>query len=196
MVTERNWKMLKSEMKEDFYPLQDEIFQMCLSLYVYKTKLKEFPNRFRKVTRYFLIEEAIALRALSNEIILHLCKLDEDKLKVSFHAAKKILAKSKLSVSEKNELSNKLKAFRQSINTLKTLHRNRYIAYLTEVGYPDLLDLPSFENGYQQVAKLAYETFRFIWGDDVTFSFKVGSQDEMVNLNKELGLSELSLANT
>lgn len=179
--------MLTSKMKEDFYPLQDEMFQMCLSLYAYKTKLKEFPNRFRKATRYFLLEEAIALRALSNEIILHLCKLDEDKSKVSFHAAKKILAKSKLSFSEQKELSNKLKAFRQSINTLKTLHRNSYIAHLTEAGYPDLLDLPSFENGYQQVAKLAYETFRFIWGDDVTFSFKVGSQEAIVIFNEEFG---------
>lgn len=194
MVAEIICKMLKSEMKKDFYPLKDEMFQMCLSLYAYKTKFKKFPYRFRKATRYFLLEEAIALRALSNEIILHLCKLDEDKSKVSFHAAKKVLVKSKLSASEQNELNLKLKAFRRSINALKTLHRNRYIAHLTEDGYPDLLDLPSFENGYQEVAKLAYETFRFIWGDDVTFSFKVGSQEAIVLFNKELGLSEPQVA--
>ncbi|EOU2464925.1 hypothetical protein [Vibrio alginolyticus] len=183
--------MLRSEMREDFIPLKSEMFQMCLSLYAYKTKYEAFPNRFPKATRHFLLEEATALRALSNEIILHLCKLDEDKSKVSFHAAKKVLSKSKLSATEQSSLNSKLKAFRSSINTLKTVHRNRYIAHLTEDGYPNLFDLPSFEEGYQQVAQTAYETFAFIWGDDVTFRFKVGSQEAIIIFNTELGLSEV-----
>ena len=181
--------MLTTEMREDFIPLKSEMFQMCLSLYAYKTKYDALPNRFPKETRYFLLEEATALRALSNEIILHLCKLDEDKSQVSFHAAKKILTRSKLSASEQKSLSNKLKEFRSSINKLKTVHRNKYIAHLTEDGYPNLLDLPSFEDDYQQVAKAAYETFAVIWGEDVTFRCKVGSQEKIIIFNVELCLS-------
>lgn len=188
--------MLNESLKNEFIPLKSEMFQMCLSLYAYKRKLESLVDRLPKESRYFLLEELTALRALSNEIILHMSKLDDEKSKVSFHAAKKKINKINIPASEKLELKTRLKGFRQSINNLKTAHRNRYIAHLTEDGYPNAFDISSYEAEYLAVAIEAYETFKYIWGDEVTFQYKLGSWENMLVFNNELGLSKSIKNNT
>jgi len=116
---------------------------------------------------------------------MHLCKLDEDKSKVSFHAAKKAINKLPGLVQEKRALNEAIKNFRNSINTIKTKHRNRYIAHLTEDGYPEPFELPDFKAEFQGVVKEAYKVFTLIWGADVNFGFKVGSQERFLNFNEE-----------
>jgi hypothetical protein len=177
--------MLTETLKNDFIPLKGEMYQLCLSLYSYREKFNNLGERFQKSSRYFLLEEVTALRAISNEIIMHLCKLDEDKSKVSFHAAKKAINKLPGLVQEKRALNEAIKNFRNSINTIKTKHRNRYIAHLTEDGYPEPFELPDFKAEFQGIVKEAYKVFTLIWGADVNFGFKVGSQERFLNFNEE-----------
>ncbi|WP_146801516.1 AbiU2 domain-containing protein [Bisbaumannia pacifica] len=177
--------MLTETLKNDFIPLKGEMYQLCLSLYSYREKFDNLGERFRKSSRYFLLEEVTALRAISNEIIMHLCKLDEDKSKVSFHAAKKAINKLPGLDHDKRILNEAIKSFRDSINAIKTKHRNRYIAHLTEDGYPEPFDLPDFTAEFQELVEEAYNVFTLIWGAEVQFGFKVGSQERFLNFNEE-----------
>lgn len=180
--------MLSDNLKNEFIPLKGEMYQLCLSLYSYRTKFDNLGERLRKSSRFFLLEEITALRAISNEIIMHLCKLDEDKSKVSFHAANKAFNKLSVSEQDKRALNDGIKNFRKSINTIKTKHRNRYIAHLTEDGYPDPFDLPDFKSEFNELVKEAYKVFILIWGSEVKLGFKVGSQERFLSFNDEFGL--------
>lgn len=177
--------MLTETLKNEFIPLKGEMYQLCLSLYSYREKFDNLGERFRKSSRYFLLEEVTALRAISNEIIMHLCKLDEDKSKVSFHAAKKAIHKLPGLDHDKLVLNQAIKSFRDSINAIKTKHRNRYIAHLTEDGYPEPFDLPDFTAEFQELVRETYKVFTIIWGAEVKFGFKVGSQERFLNFNEE-----------
>jgi hypothetical protein len=181
--------MLTDTQRNEFIPLRGEMYQLCLSLYSYRSKFDNLNERFQKSSRFFLLEEVTALRALSNEIIMHLCKLDEDKSKVSFHTAKKTINKLPVAEPDKRILNDAIKNFRESINTIKTKHRNRFIAHLTEDGYPEPFDLPDFASEFHVLVKEAYKVFTLIWGAEVKFGFKVGSQERFLNFNEEFELS-------
>ena len=181
--------MLTDTLKNDFIPLKGEMYQLCLSLYCYRSKFDNLNERFRQSSRFFLLEEITALRAISNEIIMHLCKLDEEKSKVSFHAAKKEINKLPVEESDKQTLNAIIKSFREAINTIKTKHRNRFIAHLTEDGYPEFFDLPDFKSEFHDLVKKAYKVFILIWGAEVKFGFKVGSQEIFLSFNEEFELN-------
>ncbi|MEP4547940.1 MAG: hypothetical protein ABJ000_17290 [Saccharospirillum sp.] len=181
--------MLTESLKRDYIPLKGEMYQLCLSLYSYREKLDNLGDRFPEGSRFYLLEEITAIRAISSEVIMHFCKLDEDKSKVSFHAAKKDINKLSVSDSDKKLLNEGLKDFRKSINSIKTKHRNRYIAHLTEDGYPDPFDLPNFETEFQELIREAYKVFVLIWGAEVKFGFKVGSQERFLDFNEEFLLN-------
>jgi len=181
--------MLTETLKNDFIPLKGEMYQLFLSLYSYQSKFDSLSKRFAESSRYFILEEITALRAISNELIMQLCKLDEDKSKVSFHAAKKAINRLSAPKNDKNKLNESIKSFRASINTIKTKHRNRYIAHLTEDGYPDPFDLPDLKADFHGLVTEAYRVFVLIWGAEVTFGFKVGSQERFLSFNEEFGLN-------
>lgn len=181
--------MLTDTLKNDFVPLKGEMYQLCLSLYSYRSKFNNLGDRLQKSSRFFLLEEVTALRATSNEIIMHFCKLDEVKSKVSFHAAKKAINKLSVEEEDKRTLNESIKRFRESINTIKTKHRNRFIAHLTEDGYPDPFDLPDFTSEFHNLVKEAYRVFILIWGAEVKFGFKVGSQEKFLSFNEEFELN-------
>ncbi|MFT4805713.1 MAG: hypothetical protein ACI9YE_002936 [Psychroserpens sp.] len=181
--------MLTDILRNNFIPLKGEMYQLCLTLYSYRAKFDNLDQRLIKSSRFFLLEEITALRAISNEIILHLCKLDEDKSETSFQAAKKAINKLSLPQEEKNRLNDSIKSFRKSIKTIKTMHRNRYIAHLTEDGYPEPFDLPDFKSIFSEIVKEAYVVFVLIWGADLKFGFKVGSQEPFLSFNEEFELN-------
>jgi phosphoglycerate dehydrogenase-like enzyme len=85
--------MIQDNFNENFLPLKKEMFQMCLTSYSYVEKGNNFEYRYKNSSRYFLLEKLTSLRALSNVIIMHLCKFDEDKFNTSFIATKNLLNK-------------------------------------------------------------------------------------------------------
>lgn len=77
-----------------------------------------------------------------------------------------------------------MKSFRDSINSIKTKHRNIYIAHLTEDGYPEPFDLPDFTAELKDLVKEAYTVFTLIWGNEVKFGFIIGSQEILLTSTK------------
>ena len=180
--------MLNEELKKKYSPLQDEIYRLFIGTYSYNRKLELFPKRINNDSRFFIIEESIALRMMCNEIILHLCKLDDDSSNFSFRSAMKEINKISGQQSKKNILNKKIKEYRKNINIIKTKHRNLYIAHKNEDCYPEQFDLPDYKSDFHHFIKQAYDIFTIIWGSEVNFGFKVGSQEKYLNFIEELDL--------
>lgn len=181
--------MLTQDLKTKYTPLKDEMYQLLIGAYTYNLKAQHLPERLRTNSRLFLLEEAIALRLMANEITLHLCKLDDDSSSFSFRSAFKDINKLSLEQKAKDTLNSLLKEYRSSINELKVQHRNSYIAHRNSEDYPDLFDLPSYTESFHALFRMAHNLFKVIWGTDVKFSFKLGSQEREINFATELKLT-------
>lgn len=103
--------MLTEQLKQKYIPLQAELYQLFLGVHSYNQKIVSLPERFKTSTRFFLLEETTSLRMMANEIILHLCKLDDDSSTYSFRSAKKEINKLNVPQKEKDILNKKLKEY-------------------------------------------------------------------------------------
>lgn len=179
--------MLESH-KEKFTPVKDEMYQLLLAAYCYKRKVEHLAERLRTQSRQFLLEEMIALRLISNEIVLHLCKLDDDDGTWTLRSLKKEVAKHTRDQSETERVNVLAKKYRSEINTFKVKHRNAYIAHRNADDYPSLMQIPDFQLDFQHLIAGALELFETLWGAKVSFGFKLGSHEERLDFKAELGL--------
>jgi hypothetical protein len=74
---------MSDDEKEKYSPVKDEMYHLLLCAYRYVRKLGNLADRLRSESMELLLEEITALRHLSNEIIPHLCNLDDDSSKWS-----------------------------------------------------------------------------------------------------------------
>lgn len=175
--------------KETFYPVKSEMYQLLLCAFAYERKLKNLGERLPLESRAFLLEETTALRHLSNGIILHLCNLDDESSRWSLRSLRKAVAKlsgTQNTIARCNEL---LKEYRTELNRLKTKHRNQFIAHRNLDEYPDPFALPDYQRNFHQLTQLALSTLECLWGANINFGFRLGSQDPTLDFKVELGLS-------
>jgi len=79
---------MKDSLKQQFSPVENELYYLLVAAYCYKRKFSHLGERLRSESRAFLLEEITALRLMSNEIILQLCKLDDDVGKLTLRSLK------------------------------------------------------------------------------------------------------------
>jgi len=181
--------MLSQADKELFAPLREELYHALLSAWCYNKKISSLGKRLRTETREFLLEELTCLRLISNDIVLRICNLDEDRSKFSLHALRKYCSqKHLLGQADEARMKSQLKTFRADINVLKTKHRNAYIAHLTEQSYPDPFDLPDLTMDFVVPLRTALRICEEMWGALLSFGFHLGSRDRTIDFREELGL--------
>jgi hypothetical protein len=174
--------------KESFEPVKDEVYQLLLSLFSYESKLNGLRDRIKTAGRRFLLEELVALRLVSNEIILQICKLDQDGTgSLSLHTIKKALFKESRDEKWKRTLSSRLSRFRSDINILKIKHRNAYIAHRTIRECPNLFEIPDLTTIFIPVVTQAVHLLDYMWGCEIAYGFRLGSQEKTIDLRKPLG---------
>lgn len=137
-------------------------------------------------TREYLLEEVTALRLMCNEIIVQLCKLDDDNGKWTLRKLKKESIKHIKDQKLIGRLNNLETAYRSSINILKTKHRNAYIAHRNADEYPDPFELHDFRSDLSPLICDALEFFEALWGHSVYFGFKLGSMEVEIDLKLEV----------
>jgi len=137
---------------EEFDTVGDELFQLLLSAYCYRAKLGALSDRLRFASRKFLLEEMIALRLISNEIVLEFCKLDDDDDgNWSLRSLRKEAFRHLTDKKQVDRINGLLKDYRINLNQLKTKHRNAYIAHRNVREYPNLANIPTFEQEFQSL---------------------------------------------
>lgn len=179
---------MTEQLKKKFLPIKDELYQLLLAAYCYKRKVSYLEKRLRSESRAFLLEEMTALRLMSNEIVLQLCKLDDDDGKWTLRSLKKEVLKhikDQARVDKANRLS---KEYRAKLNTFKTKHRNAYIAHRNVEEYPDLFALLGSQDDFRSPIRAALELFEMLWEAPVSFNFTLGSKEPLLDFKKELCL--------
>lgn len=183
---------MSKDHQETFYLLQDEIYRLFLSAYAYQNKLENFENRIKDKSREFVLEEVTSLRLISNQLILQICRLDDrGSGKWTFHELKKEIFSKPGDESHKKAINKKLKQFRSDINDLKVKHRNKYIAHRYSDDYPEMFEIPDLRSDFLPVIEDAVHIFEMLWGDEVSFGFKLGSLEGIIDFKEKLGIKKL-----
>lgn len=180
---------MNEELKRHFSPVQSEMYQLLLCAFCYQEKVNNIEDRLRTSSRRFLLEEVIALRHLSNGIILHLCNLDDESSDWSLRSISKKLGKLSETARVAKEGSDILRTYRANINSFKTKHRNEFIAHRNGTEYPDLFQLPDYRREFQELIQLALSALECFWGSNMDFGFSLGSNDPKIVFKIELGLT-------
>lgn len=173
-------------LKQDLLGLKFEIIDLNQLSYFYVRKRNRLLYVFTKTGREFMLEESVTIKYLENGIILHLTNLDDDNSKYSFRSTQKLINKSKLIKNQKhlNDLKKRIDSYRKNINILKTQHRNERIAHINSIDSPDLMEFLNFEKILKPLIKEANEIADFIWGEEISVKFKLGSMEGTLDFRK------------
>jgi hypothetical protein len=128
---------------------------------------------------------------MSRDLIIRLYRLDDDQSgTVSLRHVRKTVRKVINDQRRLTEIDGAITDYRSSINTLKTQHRNLYVAHL-RVGEAAVYRTPDLPEGVVEGIMKAVETLDIISGRTVQYSRTIGSQEGSVDLRTELGLHNL-----
>jgi hypothetical protein len=172
-------------------PEVEAVFHECANLLLVYFSYVETVKRFdiQAATRFDLFKWRIQTTVLENDLILRLCRLDDDDR--TQHSLREALRsiRGSLSNAEMRTIDKRLRAYRRFINPLKTKARNYYLAHLSkEVQIPKATDASELlENLQKQVAE-AINIVDLIAGEgeDIKYTLRVGSQERELDLRQEL----------
>jgi hypothetical protein len=165
----------------------NESANLLLVYFSYVETLNQFD--VQAATRLDLFKWRIQIRVLENDLILRLCRLDDDDR--TQHSLREALRsmRGSLSNSEIRTIDKRLSAYRRLINPLKTKARNYYLAHLSkEARFPKATDVSELlENLQKQVADVI-NIVDLIAGDgeNIKYTLRVGSQERELDLRHEL----------
>jgi hypothetical protein len=161
--------------------LKLEILNLLIVYYVYRRTITErFPGGAG--TRYDLHAWWTHLRVMENDLVLRLCRLDEDdRTKHSFREALKSV-RSEIPEPNLKAIDSGIKRYRQLINPLKTKRRNYYLAHMAK-GAQEPMDP---RGGLDQPILAVVELGDLIAGAAVSYHLRVGSQEPEIDLRDNL----------
>lgn len=129
------------------------------------------------------LEMLVSIQTLTNDIILRLCKLDDDDNRNwSFREVLKKLRKQRVSTVIEKEVEKDLKRYRLLINNLKIHHRNVSITHLAKT--PPQPFKPTFQ--MKDAILLAVKIHDTLHGEKVTYTIDKDWSGEEINLLKEI----------
>jgi len=129
------------------------------------------------------LEMLVCIQTLTNDIILRLCKLDDDDNRNwSFREVLKKLRKRRVSTLVYKEAEKDLKRYRSIINDMKTHHRNVSIAHLAKSRPPQFK--PAFK--MKDAIRLAVKICDALHGEKVSYKIDKSWAGEDIDLLKEI----------
>jgi AbiU2 len=160
-----------------------ECVNLLLVYFSYVETIKRFDKK--AATRFDLFRWRIQLRVLENDLILRLCRLDDDdRTKHSLREALRSIRTS-LSNAEAQAIDKRLTAYRRLINPLKIKARNYYLAHLSkEAEVPKATDFNEFLENLQQQVVEVINIFDMIAGEGepIKYVLHAGSQERELDL--------------
>ncbi len=155
-----------------------EILNLLIVYFTYRrTVIEYFP---KDGTRSDLHAWFTYLRVMENDLILRLCRLDEDdRTKTSLRDALKSV-RTHIRQPDLKVIDQKIKEYRQLINPLKTKRRNYYLAHMAK-GATEPIDP---QGGLEKPILAVVELSDLIAGTMVSYSLRVGSQEPEIDLRQ------------
>lgn len=175
--------MISEKLQKEYTGLRFEIIDLNQTSYFFIRKINRMMYIMQSTTREFLLEEFFSLRYLENGIILHLTNLDDDSSKYSFRKARRFIEKNNIITDQEylRTLKNKIDSYRQSVNHLKTAHRNLRIAHINSLDFPKIDEFINFEKKIKPLIIEANLIADYIWGEEIQVKFKLGSLEGTLN---------------
>lgn len=179
-----------ADLKRQLMPLFGETHRLALNAWALLTKVRETNWAKVGLSEEARLAEATSLEALRREIVLGLCRLDEDdSSNWSFHAAKKLVSQGSFPRDFVDTVNDRVKNFRQKINPFKQEHRNAYIAHLSKNKFRNQFRLPitEFDPKLLECVVLAFAVADCLLGERIEFGWQLpDSSNSMLNLREAL----------
>jgi hypothetical protein len=176
--------MLTKSQKDKFLSLRVELIDLNILACFYIRKINRLGYLLQNSTRYYLLEEFIALRYMENGLILHLTNLDDDSSKFSFRKILKEINKTITNQKLIKQLNNSFDSFRKNVNQLKVQHRNKRIAHLNFLKDLNFDEFINFDKIIKPLIAEANEIGDFLWGEKIEYKFKLGTYEGISNFRE------------
>jgi hypothetical protein len=162
-----------------------ESVNLLLVYFSYIETIKQLDQK--AMTGFDFLRWRIQIRVLENDLILRLCRLDDDG--GSKHSLRQALLsiRTSLSGAEARAIDRRLTEYRRLINPLKTMARNYYLAHLSKAAeVPKATDFNEFLGNLQQQIAAVSNLIEMIvgGGKPIKYVIRVGSKD--LDLRQEL----------
>jgi len=159
-----------------------EILNLLIVFYIYRWTCSG--RVFPEDTRFGLYAYFVYIRALEHDLVLRLCRLDEDDR--TKHSLREVLKSARTTIGEANahRADKLLKQYRQAINPLKVKRRNYYLAHLAK-GAEEQLDP---QGGIGPQVQLAVEILDVLSGSRVGYSLRASSTDAVIDLRQAFSI--------
>jgi hypothetical protein len=167
-----------------------ECVNLLLVYFSYIETIRQFDKR--AASRFDLFRWRIQIRVLENDLILRLCRLDDDDK--TQHSLREALRSIRASIPDPGIIDKRLKEYRRLINPLKTKARNYYLAHLSkEAEVPKATDSnEQFLKNLQQQVEEVTNIIDMIAndGEPIKYRIRAGSQELELDLRQKLFLKE------
>lgn len=165
----------------DLDATQRECLDLLIVFLCYRDTLND--HSALRTSRRDIFRWMVQLRTMENDMILRICRLDDDTDNHSLRRA----AKSLQGIAPQPELqaaSKAIKEYRQQINPFKVNYRNKLIAHLDRDITRTCWDP---KGGLELAISSAVNIVDLLSGRQVPYTLSVGSQELSIDLRAELG---------
>lgn len=161
--------------------IQLEALNLLIMYHAYRETISRF--NAGKSTRWDLYFWWMQLRAMENDIILRICRLDDDdKTTHSFREAMRSV-RSNFTDSEAKAVDQRLKDYRTLINPWKTKARNYWLAHLNKEAEAPWDPRGGFEQSISTIVSIVDSISR----EEQVYTLRVASDIPELNLRQALG---------
>ncbi len=164
--------------------LRQDLLWLLILVYSRRQRMR-LPN-IRAMGREDFAIEMVLLESATRDIVARLAALaDEGRGVRSFQTVLKALRREGMAKADADLLAAQVKAYRQTLNPLKVMHRNDYIAHVTDAASvtPRIIDAPV---DIDPVVSAAVNLLDAFAKEAICYKFRVGSQEAEINLREAL----------
>jgi len=160
--------------------LKNEILWVLFALHTIERRTKSLLKA--SCTQLDLAENLILLEALTQQVVLRLCRLDDDQNKAKWFRRVTKYMEAKHEPQDRIKKANALiKKYRDDIQHLKIYHRNKYIGHLQEAESATP-KTPFFPPKIKEATDTAIALVDILANEQVTYKFRPGSHSQVVSL--------------
>lgn len=164
-----------------------ECANLLIVYFSYVETIKRFTPKI--ATRIDLLSWRIHLRVMENDLILRLCRLDDDDK--TNHSLREALrsVRNFLSDAEARAIGKSLTKYRKVVNPLKTRARHYYLAHLSKTSdVPFATDSHGIPGNFHKQITEVVNIVDMIAGEGepIKYIMRVGSQEPQIDLRQKL----------